>query len=99
MSDSAFDSKEMRTSYTEFMNAYEKCRKAFGLGDVFFRDKLFFNVLSEILEKFIESEKKPFKCIEGFQTEGEQPLSKVSDELETQSPDNIDQISKLAPYF
>ena len=81
MSDSTSGSREMRTSYTEFMNAFHNLRKASKLEDGFFQGKYFFDVLNVFLEKFIESEKKTFKRFENVVSAVDESGSTVSRQL------------------
>ena len=64
MSESTSSSREMRTCYNDFKNAYEKCREVFDLDDVFFKGKFFSCVLKEILDKLTANEQNSFKNIE-----------------------------------
>jgi len=64
MSDNLFNPSEIRASYIEFMNAFDKCRKTLALEDMFFKDKLFSTVLNEICDKFFQIEHASIKCFE-----------------------------------
>lgn len=99
MSETTFEPSEMRTSYTEFMNAYEKIRNSFGLRDDFFKDKFFSTVLSEILKKFMESENASLKEIESVGLDDNKLTLCASEQLEPQSPDDTDHISAKPQDF
>ena len=95
MSDSTFQYSEIRTSYTEFMNSFEKIRKSLKLNDAFFKDRLFSTVLSEILQKFIESENFSMGIKSVVLDDIDVPLG-VSEQSEFKSSDSTDQLSEFS---
>ena len=93
MSETTFEYSEIRTSYTDFMNAYEKIRKTLKLNDGFFRGRLFSTVLSDIRTKFIESESDSSIGIKNVVSTGELDSGFANDKGESSASDDSDQFS------
>ena len=99
MSESTPSSREMITSYLEFINAYDKCRKIFELDDEDFQGKLFSVVLKEILEISIVNEKQLLQRIETVVPAVETELGISDNKGESPPPADSSSIPELPSDF